>query len=108
MELAHRMVKMFCGTLDLSDKKEFPHLTRQNNNNNNNNYNDGVRVSVRTSTEPGVPNGVVIGAATSFRLPLPPPNVFCFLKDNNIRLQVCFHSYTLLKFYHIFLFYGKF
>lgn len=84
MELGHRMVKMFCGTLDMPGNLDVPYLTRQNN--------GGFRVSVHNSTGPGAPDGMIISAATSFRLPLSPRNVFDFLKDNSKRVQVHMHA----------------
>ncbi|TKY59718.1 Homeobox-leucine zipper protein HDG12 [Spatholobus suberectus] len=80
MHLAHRMVKNFCRTLDMQDNTNFPHLTRMNN--------GGVRVSVRmNNTEPGVPKGMILNAATSFWLPLSPQNVFDYLIDNKERAK---------------------
>ncbi|RDX76969.1 Homeobox-leucine zipper protein HDG11, partial [Mucuna pruriens] len=80
MHLAHRMVKGFCGTLDMQDNTNFSHLTRMNN--------GGVRVSVRVNnTEPGVPKGMILSASTSFWLPLSPQNVFDYLIDNKQRAK---------------------
>lgn len=80
MKLAHRMVKNFCSMLSMSGKLDFPQLSEVNN--------SGVRVSVRKSLEPGQPSGMVVSAATSLWLPLPSPNVFNFLKDEKMRVQV--------------------
>lgn len=80
MKLAHRMVKDFCGVLKMSGKMDFPHLSEATN--------SGVRVSVRKNTEPGQPDGMIVSAATSLWLPLPPHAVFDFFKDERRRVQV--------------------
>lgn len=80
MNLSHRMVKNFCGTLNMSGKLDFPQLAEVTN--------SGVRVSVREATETGQPSGIIVGAATSLRLPLPPQAVFDFFKDDKTRFQV--------------------
>ncbi|KAI3823885.1 hypothetical protein L1987_05330 [Smallanthus sonchifolius] len=47
---------------------------------------DDVRVMTRKSMDdPGRPPGVVLSAATSFWLPIPPKQVFNFLRDKNSR-----------------------
>ncbi|KAJ7964418.1 Homeobox-leucine zipper protein [Quillaja saponaria] len=79
MKLGHRMVKSFCGILNMSGKLDFPQLSEVNN--------SGVRISVHKNTEPGQPGGAVVSAATSLWLPLPPQNVFDFLKDKKTRAQ---------------------
>ncbi|XP_061358812.1 homeobox-leucine zipper protein HDG11-like [Gastrolobium bilobum] len=91
MKLAHRMVKIFCGNLDMSGNMELPHI------------NSGVMVSVRNNTEPGLPNGIIVTAATSFWLPLSPENVFDFLKDNRRRAQwdVLCNGYPADEIQHI-------
>lgn len=48
----------------------------------------GVRVTLHKSMDPGQPNGVVLNAATTFWLPIPPQNVFNFFKDERTRPQV--------------------
>ncbi|XP_059451983.1 homeobox-leucine zipper protein ROC8-like [Corylus avellana] len=79
VKLSHRMVKNFCGILSMSGKLDFPQLSEVNN--------SGVRVSVRNSTEPGQPCGMIVSAATSLWLPLPPHNVFNFFRDERTRVQ---------------------
>ncbi|XP_002526595.2 homeobox-leucine zipper protein ROC8 isoform X2 [Ricinus communis] len=79
MKLSHRMVRSFCAMLSMSGKLDFPQLSEVNN--------SGVRVSVRKSTEPGQPGGLIVSAATSLWLPLPPQNVFSFFKDEKTRVQ---------------------
>ncbi|PQQ02621.1 hypothetical protein Pyn_21248 [Prunus yedoensis var. nudiflora] len=47
---------------------------------------DDVRVMTRNSVDdPGRPPGIVLSAATSFWLPVPPKRVFEFLRDENSR-----------------------
>lgn len=80
MKLAHRMFKMFCGTLDMSGNMEFPCVTRVNN--------GGIRVFICKSRTPSVQDDVIISAATSFRFPLTPQIVFDFLRNDENRIQV--------------------
>ncbi|KAK7399839.1 hypothetical protein VNO78_11032 [Psophocarpus tetragonolobus] len=80
MHLTHRMVKTFCGALNMKDNKNFPHLTRMDN--------GGIRISIRVNnTQPDLPKGMIISAATSFWLPLSPQNVFDYLRDNKERAK---------------------
>ncbi|KAJ7960042.1 Homeobox-leucine zipper protein [Quillaja saponaria] len=80
MNLGHRMIKNFCGILNMSGMLDFPQLSDEVNN-------SEVRISVRENTEPGLPGGTVIIAAASLRLPLPPQNVLSFFKDEKNRVQ---------------------
>ena len=80
MKLGHRMVKDFCGVLSMSGKLDFPQLSEVDN--------SGVRVSVRKSTEPGQPDGMIVSAATSLWLPLQCQTVFDFIRDEKMRTQV--------------------
>ncbi|GJY92156.1 homeobox-leucine zipper protein meristem L1-like protein [Tanacetum coccineum] len=49
---------------------------------------DDVRVMTRKSMDdPGRPPGIVLSAATSFWLPIPPKQVFNFLRDENSRSE---------------------
>lgn len=80
MQLSHRMVKNFCEMLSMAGKLDFPQLSEVNN--------SGVRVSVRNSTEVGQPCGLIVSAATSLWLPLPPQTVFNFFRDEKNRLEV--------------------
>lgn len=93
MKLSHRMVKNFCGILSMSGKLDFPQLSEVNN--------SGVRVSVRSSTEPGQPCGMIVSAATSLWLPLPPQNVFNFFRDERTRVQVHETSKSILFIFHV-------
>ena len=90
MQLSQRMVRLFCGALDMSDNLDFSN-ERVNN--------CGVRLSIRNSSVPGVPEGAIVTAATSFWLPLSPHIIFDFLKDPTKRAQV--HKPKLLSLHLI-------
>lgn len=75
------MVKNFSGTLSMAGKLDFPQLSEVNN--------SGVRVAVRRNTESGQPGGMIVSAATSLWLPLPPHSVFNFFIDQKTRSRVC-------------------
>ncbi|KAJ9702992.1 hypothetical protein PVL29_004658 [Vitis rotundifolia] len=79
MKLGHRMVKDFCGVLSMSGKLDFPQLSEVDN--------SGVRVSVRKSTEPGQPGGMIVSAATSLWLPMHCQTIFDFIRDEKMRPQ---------------------
>ncbi|XP_010550261.1 PREDICTED: homeobox-leucine zipper protein HDG8 [Tarenaya hassleriana] len=79
MKLGQRMLKNFTGMLSMSGKLDFPQLSEVNN--------SGVRVSVRKSMEAGQPSGVIVSAASSLWLPLPPSKVFNFFRDVHLRHQ---------------------
>ncbi|KAK7303582.1 hypothetical protein RJT34_14492 [Clitoria ternatea] len=78
MKLSHKVVKSFFGILNMSNKMEFPqHLADENSN---------IRISVRKNADPSRPNAMmIITAATSFRLPLPPQTLFDFFRDTTKR-----------------------
>jgi homeobox-leucine zipper protein len=80
MKLAQRMVTNFCASISASASHRWTTLSALNE--------IGVRVTVRKSTDPGQPNGVVLSAATTIWLPLPPQTVFNFFKDERKRSQV--------------------
>ncbi|KAJ6960766.1 homeobox-leucine zipper protein HDG11-like [Populus alba x Populus x berolinensis] len=79
VNLAHRMVKIFCSSLSMSGKLDFRKLSEGNN--------SGVRVAICKNAEQGQPIGTVVSAATSFWLPLSPQNVFNFFKAEKSRAQ---------------------
>ncbi|KAF7842928.1 homeobox-leucine zipper protein HDG11-like isoform X1 [Senna tora] len=79
MSLGHRMVKDFCGILNMSSKMDFPHLSEATN--------SGVKVSVRKAIGPGQPDGMIVCAATSLWLPIPHHAVFDFFRDEKNRVQ---------------------
>ncbi|XLU51582.1 hypothetical protein S245_046396 [Arachis hypogaea] len=77
MEFSERMVKLFCGSLDMTGNMELQY--GKNNN--------GVRVGIRRSIEAGVPKGLIVTASTSLWLPLLPQTLFNFFKDPSTRHQ---------------------
>ncbi|GLU10609.1 hypothetical protein SLE2022_274010 [Rubroshorea leprosula] len=79
MKLAHRMVKSFCSILSMSGNLDISQLSEVNQ--------SGLRVSVRKSTEPGQPSGVIVSAASSLWLPLPCESIFNLFKDEKKRVQ---------------------
>lgn len=79
MKLSERMVKSFCSNLSMTGKSDPSQFSEVNIR--------GVRISVRKSTEPGHPTGIVLGAACSLWLPLPCDTVFGYLRDDQKRPQ---------------------
>ncbi|RZC31642.1 homeobox-leucine zipper protein MERISTEM L1-like isoform X2 [Glycine soja] len=78
MKLAERMVMSYCTGVGASTAHAWTTLSATGC--------DDVRVMTRKSTdEPGRPPGIVLSAATSFWLPVPPKRVFHFLRDQNSR-----------------------
>uniref|UniRef100_A0A2C9WGD2 Uncharacterized protein n=1 Tax=Manihot esculenta TaxID=3983 RepID=A0A2C9WGD2_MANES len=77
MKLAQRMVQSFCASISTSNSHRWTTVSGMNE----------VGVRVHKSTDPGQPNGVVLNAATTFRLPVSPQNVFNFFKDERTRSQ---------------------
>ncbi|WJX49907.1 Homeobox-leucine zipper protein hdg2 [Trifolium repens] len=78
MKLAERMVISFCGGVSASTAHTWTTLSGTGA--------DDVRVMTRKSVDdPGRPPGIVLSAATSFWLPVPPKQVFDFLRDENSR-----------------------
>lgn len=80
MKLAQRMMTSFCANVSASTTHRWTTLSGAND--------DGVRVATRKSTDPGQPNGVVLCAATSLWLPVPPHRVFDFFRDEHMRAEV--------------------
>ncbi|XP_010057969.2 homeobox-leucine zipper protein MERISTEM L1 [Eucalyptus grandis] len=79
LKLAERMVLSFCSGVGASTAHAWTTLSAAGSDNN-------VRVMTRKSMdEPGRPPGIVLSAATSFWLPVPPKRVFDFLRDENSR-----------------------
>ncbi|XP_073056016.1 homeobox-leucine zipper protein MERISTEM L1-like [Primulina eburnea] len=80
LKLAERMVMSFCTGVGASTAHTWTTLSGSGA--------DDVRVMTRKSTdEPGRPPGIVLSAATSFWLPVPPKRVFDFLRDENSRSE---------------------
>ncbi|GFZ03201.1 protodermal factor 2 [Actinidia rufa] len=80
MKLAERMVMSFCAGVGASTTHMWTTLSGSGA--------DDVRVMTRKSMDdPGRPPGIVLSAATSFWLPVPPKRVFDFLRDENSRSE---------------------
>ncbi|XP_057453093.1 homeobox-leucine zipper protein HDG2-like, partial [Lotus japonicus] len=78
MKLAERMVISFCAGVSASTAHSWTTISGTGA--------DDVRVTTRKSVDdPGRPPGIVLSAATSFWLPVPPKRVFDFLRDENKR-----------------------
>ncbi|KAK3035074.1 hypothetical protein RJ639_032576 [Escallonia herrerae] len=78
LKLAERMVLSFCTGVGASTAHTWTTLSGSGA--------DDVRVMTRKSMDdPGRPPGIVLSAATSFWLPVPPKRVFDFLRDENSR-----------------------
>ncbi|XP_031130570.1 homeobox-leucine zipper protein MERISTEM L1-like [Ipomoea triloba] len=80
LKLAERMVMSFCAGVGASTAHTWTTLSGSGA--------DDVRVMTRKSIDdPGRPPGIVLSAATSFWLPVPPKRVFDFLRDENSRSE---------------------
>ncbi|XP_071696417.1 homeobox-leucine zipper protein MERISTEM L1-like [Rutidosis leptorrhynchoides] len=80
LKLAERMVLSFCSGVGASTAHTWTTLSGSGE--------DDVRVMTRKSMDdPGRPAGIVLSAATSFWLPIPPKQVFNFLRDENSRSE---------------------
>ncbi|KAG7019674.1 Homeobox-leucine zipper protein MERISTEM L1, partial [Cucurbita argyrosperma subsp. argyrosperma] len=80
MKLAERMVRSFCSGVGAASAHNWTTLSTIDS--------DHVRVMARKSLDdPGRPPGIVLNAATSFWIPIPPNRVFHFLRDQNTRSQ---------------------
>ncbi|TXG47087.1 hypothetical protein EZV62_026381 [Acer yangbiense] len=78
LKLAERMVTSFCTGIGASSAHAWTTLSATDS--------DDVRVMTRKSMDdPGRPPGIVLSAATSFWIPVPPNRVFDFLRDENSR-----------------------
>ncbi|XP_073130915.1 homeobox-leucine zipper protein HDG11-like [Henckelia pumila] len=77
--LCHRMVMNFCEELSMSDRLDFSHSSASNS--------SGVRVSLHRSNVQGLPNGLILSAATSLWLPFSYETLFDFFKDEKNRAQ---------------------
>lgn len=80
LKLAERMTNNFCGGVSASTAHTWVTLAG--------NGADDVRVVIRKSVDdPGRPPGIVLSAATSLWLPVPPAKVFQFLRDERFRTE---------------------
>ena len=81
LKLAERMVISFCAGVSASTAHTWTTLSGTGA--------EDVRVMTRKSVDdPGRPPGIVLSAATSFGIPVPPKRVFDFLRDENSRNEV--------------------
>ncbi|KAJ3693621.1 hypothetical protein LUZ60_009101 [Juncus effusus] len=80
LKLAERMVISFCSGVTASTAHQWTTLSGSGA--------EDVRVMTRKSVDdPGRPPGIVLNAATSFWLPVPPKRVFDFLRDESSRSE---------------------
>ncbi|XP_075523628.1 homeobox-leucine zipper protein HDG11-like isoform X1 [Primulina tabacum] len=79
MKLAQRMMKSFCSSFNPSNGQQWTTISRLNE--------FEVRATSHKSTDPGQASGVVLCAAATLWLPVPPLNVFNFLRDERTRPQ---------------------
>ncbi|XP_021319954.1 homeobox-leucine zipper protein ROC7 isoform X2 [Sorghum bicolor] len=80
LRLAERMVTSFCGGVTASTTHQWTKLSGSGA--------EDVRVMTRKSVDdPGRPPGIILNAATSFWLPVPPARVFGFLRDDATRSE---------------------
>ncbi|XP_062195089.1 homeobox-leucine zipper protein ROC7-like [Phragmites australis] len=78
LRLAERMVASFCGGVTASTTHQWTTLSGSGA--------EDVRVMTRKSVDdPGRPPGIILNAATSFWLPVPPARIFGFLRDDATR-----------------------
>lgn len=78
LKLAERMVTSFCAGVSASTAHTWTTLSGSGA--------EDVRVMTRKSIDdPGRPPGIILSAATSLWLPVPPKKVFDFLRDENSR-----------------------
>lgn len=99
MKLSQKMVNNFCASLSASQMHRWTALSGV--------HDEGVRVTVHRSSEPGQPNGVVLSAATSIWLPISCERVFNFLKDERSQVYFCIHIQLCTHFLYFYLFYYK-
>ncbi|KAL2555266.1 Homeobox-leucine zipper protein HDG11 [Forsythia ovata] len=79
MKLAQRMVNNFCASINPSNGEQWTTLSGSNE--------FEVRAALHKSTDPGQPNAVVLGAATTIWLPISAQNIFNFFRDERTRPQ---------------------
>ncbi|KAK1422618.1 hypothetical protein QVD17_17903 [Tagetes erecta] len=85
LKLAERMVLSYCRGVGASTAHTWTTLSGGGL--------DNVRVMTQKSMDdPGKPHGIVLSAATSIWLPIPPKQVFNFLRDVNFRSKWDFFS----------------
>ncbi|PIN19438.1 hypothetical protein CDL12_07879 [Handroanthus impetiginosus] len=79
MKLAQRMVRNFCSSINPPNGQQWTTLSGLNE--------FEIRATLHRSTDPGQPNGVVLSAAATIWLPIPPQTVFNFFRDERTRPQ---------------------
>lgn len=80
LRLAERMVASFCAGVTASATHRWTTLSGSGE--------EDVRVTTRKSVDdPGRPPGIILNAATSFWLPVPPARIFGFLRDDATRSE---------------------
>ncbi|XP_026448337.1 homeobox-leucine zipper protein HDG2-like isoform X2 [Papaver somniferum] len=80
LKLAERMATSFCAGVGASSSHTWTIISG--------NGADDVRVMTRKSVDdPGRPPGIVLNAATSFWIPVPPKRIFDFLRHENSRSE---------------------
>lgn len=92
MSLAQRMIKIFCESLAMNSKVEFPDVS--------NSSDSGVQISVHNSVQ-GQPDGIIATATESFWLPQPFQTVFNFLMDKERRPEVKINLLILIFIFNI-------
>ncbi|CAN4099205.1 unnamed protein product [Withania somnifera] len=79
MKVAQRMVRSFCASINPSNGHQWNNISTLDE--------FEVRATLQKCTDPGQPNGVVISAASTVWLPVPPQHVFNFIRDERTRPQ---------------------
>ncbi|EYU22268.1 hypothetical protein ABFS82_09G005300 [Erythranthe guttata] len=77
--LAQRMVSNFCSSINPSNGQQWTSVSGMNE--------FEVRATLHRSTDPAQPNAVVLSAAATIWLPIPPQSVFNFFRDERTRPQ---------------------
>ncbi|MCO5577089.1 hypothetical protein L7F22_030911 [Adiantum nelumboides] len=96
LKLAERMTNSFCAGVSASTAHTWVTLAR------NGSGADDVRVLIRKSVnDPGRPPGIVLSAATSLWLPLPPSKVFSFLRDERTEWDILSNSGIVEEVFHV-------
>ncbi|PIA63681.1 hypothetical protein AQUCO_00201197v1 [Aquilegia coerulea] len=85
MKLSQMMINNFFASINTSHRQKWSTLSRAND--------IQVRMSYRDETQPVKADGLIIGAATSTWLPLPPKEVFDFLRKETARPKWDIHSF---------------
>ncbi|XP_071693952.1 homeobox-leucine zipper protein HDG5-like [Rutidosis leptorrhynchoides] len=80
MNLAQRMVRMFCLQISGSCGQSWTSLSDSTE--------DTVRIATRKVTDPGQPNGLIVTAVSTTWLPYPHYQVFDLLRDERSRSQI--------------------